>query len=252
MGFFDSIFSRESKKLVEAPPASRGLINLNGKFPFPIVSVPGSDVEAELRRLRINRGSKSVSPVVIGDFESATRLVEVWDDPFDFEQQLKLAAEINVERWFEERREEDAECYASEGQDVIHEAGTAPMATLTIGHDHSGMPRVEVYLALIPTTDATTIPLHLRFGDWNACPSPCEHVAVARYWRDKYGAEIATVASDVLEFTVADPPSDDDKAMELAWQQYVYCSDIVDQGVGSVATLAKALRHSSRWYFWWD
>jgi hypothetical protein len=77
-------------------------------------------------------------------------------------------------------------------------------------------------------------------------------MAVARYWRDRFGAEIAAVSSDVVEFTVSRPPSDDAQALELAWQQYLYCADIVDQGVGSVATLAQSLRHSTRWYFWWD
>jgi hypothetical protein len=40
--------------------------------------------------------------------------------------------------------------------------------------------------------------------------------------------------------------------MALAWEQYWYCLDIVDQGVGSVSALAATLLNSTYWYFWWD
>jgi hypothetical protein len=38
----------------------------------------------------------------------------------------------------------------------------------------------------------------------------------------------------------------------LAREQYLYCSDIVWQGVGSVSNLSKTLLNSNYWYFWWD
>lgn len=40
--------------------------------------------------------------------------------------------------------------------------------------------------------------------------------------------------------------------MRLAWEQYWYFADFVDQGVQSVANLAGALFGGSIWYFWWD
>jgi hypothetical protein len=33
---------------------------------------------------------------------------------------------------------------------------------------------------------------------------------------------------------------------------YEFCPDIVGQGVGSVAGLAKELNKSQKFYFWWD
>jgi hypothetical protein len=40
--------------------------------------------------------------------------------------------------------------------------------------------------------------------------------------------------------------------MQLAMEQYLYCADIVDQGVESVANLATLLLKQKVWYFWWD
>ncbi|OAI56837.1 hypothetical protein AYO49_03540 [Verrucomicrobiaceae bacterium SCGC AG-212-N21] len=178
--------------------------------------------------------------------------MQLWNEPFEFGKELERAHALHPEEWFEERKNEDPELYATEDQDEIHEEGTAPTTGLTVGYDFKNKPLPEVFVAFIPTEDSTTIPLHLRFGDWNDCPSPHVHTAVARYWRDRYGAEIATLTSDVIEFTVERPPRSDADALELAWQHFFYCSDIVHQGVGSVATLARSLRKSTRWYFWWD
>lgn len=38
----------------------------------------------------------------------------------------------------------------------------------------------------------------------------------------------------------------------LAARMYDFCSDIVDQGCGSVESLVKRLRSSDYPYFWWD
>ncbi len=41
------------------------------------------------------------------------------------------------------------------------------------------------------------------------------------------------------------------EALKLAREQYLYCGDIVSQGVGSIAGLAAILEVSTHWYFWW-
>jgi hypothetical protein len=260
MGFFDKLFGKKpdgerhsgdgaSKKRRAREPFMSLLPELSAKCPFPLLAVHGSEVEERLLGLRPTAAASDSVPVIVGDFEAAARM---WDEPFDFEKELALANALYPEEWFEERKNEDPELYAEGEQSEIHAHGTAPMTKLTVGLDFKNKPLPEVFVALIPTKDSTTIPLHLRFGGWNDCPSPHVHTALARYWRDRYGAEIATIAGDVMEFTVERPPRNDADALELAWQQMYYCSDIVYQGVGSVATLARALRTSTRWYFWWD
>jgi hypothetical protein len=66
------------------------------------------------------------------------------------------------------------------------------------------------------------------------------------------GAEIAGVSGDVIECIVANPPRDKEQSMNLAWEQYLYCQDIVVQGRETISNLAATLLNSPYWYFWWD
>jgi len=68
----------------------------------------------------------------------------------------------------------------------------------------------------------------------------------------EYGAQITGVSGEVIECIVSNPPRDQAAAIELAWQQYWYCDDIVEQGCESISNLAATLLNSPYWYFWWD
>ncbi|HEX3652286.1 MAG TPA: DUF4253 domain-containing protein [Rhizomicrobium sp.] len=115
-----------------------------------------------------------------------------------------------------------------------------------------GTPLPKVRIALIPTTDWTTIPAYLHWGGWNDCPPPEYHVAAFRTWRDRYGAELVGLSSDTLNLRVQRRPSTREEALSLAREQYVYCSDIVEQGTRDYSTLAATLMDSDWWFFWWD
>ena len=112
--------------------------------------------------------------------------------------------------------------------------------------------RSSVRIALIPTDDPTTIPAHLHWGNWNACPPPAHHVAALRLWRDRYGAELVGIDGDTLNLRVSRKPATREEALELARVQHIYCNDIIDQGVGSYRALATELMAHDWWYFWWD
>lgn len=116
----------------------------------------------------------------------------------------------------------------------------------------SDRPFDKVYVAVVPTEDWTTIPIHLRWGGWNDCPPPEYHVAALRSWRDRYGAELVGLSHDVMNLRVAERPGTRDEALALAREQYDYCYDIVDQGVGTLSQLSAALMADDWWYFWWD
>lgn len=182
------------------------------EFPFPVVSVSGDRVEAELIRLRQNCEETGVVPVIVGDRESAARLVELFDEPFDYDAELLAAANFSPEAWFSERREKEEGCILA--QSDIPPDGTAPMTQLTVGYNYFSGPRSEVFIATLPTDDTTAIPVLLRFGDWNACPASHVHMALARYWGERFGARIATITSDIVEFTVERPPTDDAQALD--------------------------------------
>lgn len=89
-------------------------------------------------------------------------------------------------------------------------------------------------------------------GGWNDCPDSSVLTAFAKRWHASFGAEVVSITRDVMEFTVANPPTTREAASKLAMEQYIFCPDIVEQGVGDVVTLAATLQNSSYWYFWWD
>ena len=93
-----------------------------------------------------------------------------------------------------------------------------PMTRLQAGYHYNGKPHHEVYIALLPTPDGTELPLYLKYGGWNACPESKVHTALARRWRKEYGAEIAVIASDIVEYTVTRPPATEEEALTLAWE----------------------------------
>jgi Domain of unknown function (DUF4253) len=116
----------------------------------------------------------------------------------------------------------------------------------------SGTPLSKVQLLIFPTDDWTTIPAYLNWGNWNDCPAPEYHVAALRSWRDRFGAELIGLSHDVMNIRVKRRPETREAALDLAREQYAYCSDVVEQGVGSLSALAAALMEDDWWYFWWD
>ena len=108
-------------------------------------------------------------------------------------------------------------------------------------------------LAKIPVKNPWEIFAYLPFGNWNDCPDTSELMAAAKYWFEQHGAVPAAMSHDELEFLLPAPVSQE-KAMEVAAEQYGFCPDIVDQEQDdpTVGNLADVLRQSTVWYFWWD
>jgi hypothetical protein len=128
-----------------------------------------------------------------------------------------------------------------------------PSPGLSIVYDfRTGKPLPKVYIGLAPTDDWTAIPAFLRWGGWNACPQSEYHVAALRTWRDRYGAELVGISFDTMNLRVASKPKTREEALALARDQYIYCADIVDQGVQTYSALAADLMANDWWYFWWD
>jgi hypothetical protein len=123
---------------------------------------------------------------------------------------------------------------------------------LSVAVDSYGKPLQTVYIALMPTEDWTTVPAHLRWGGWDDCPPPEYHVAALRSWRDRFGAELVGLSSNRMDLNVTRPPQTRPEALDLAREHYVYCSDIVHQGLGTLSALAARLMGNAWWAFWWD
>jgi Domain of unknown function (DUF4253) len=141
------------------------------------------------------------------------------------------------------------------GEPRIGEWPTEPMGApeLSVATETlTGAPLEKVQILILPTDDSSKIPAYLHWGHWNGCPAPEYHIAALRSWRERFGAELVGLSHDVMNVRVQSKPPTREAALELAREQYVYCSDIVDQGVQTLSALAAVLMESDWWYFWWD
>ena len=167
---------------------------------------------------------------------------------------LRAAELAELKAWIEKNRKEDDPVEAWDFEPAIGDwpeevhAQMRPSAQL----HYSGAPHDDVYLVTMEGVENAAIPALLSFGGWNANPPPEYHVAALRSWHERYGARLISLTGDVLELRVERRPQTREEALELAREQYAYCADIVDQGVGDLAGLAATLMVSDVWYFWWD
>lgn len=116
----------------------------------------------------------------------------------------------------------------------------------------SGKFHDRVHILLIPTKFGWEVPAYLRWGDWNACPPPEYHVAALRSWNRDFAADLVGMNGDTINLQAANRPTTRETATKLAREQYAYCPDIIDQGVGTISALAATLMASEWWYLWWD
>lgn len=152
------------------------------------------------------------------------RKEEAEDDDMDWEEEVLG----EIEGGYENNR---ISCYWDSDTDMTH----------------------PLILAKIPVKNPWEIFAYLPFGNWNDCPDTPELMAAAKYWFEQHGAVPAAMSHDELEFLLPAPVSQE-KAMEVAAEQYGFCPDIVDQAQDdpTVGNLADVLRQSTVWYFWWD
>ena len=231
---------------VDAEPEVAELV-----FPYPCEIVDGSAALARLAELRA-RGEGTV--VMLGDQDDAERTLESFaSEEACPEDLLAEADDIDVQAWFADRAEEYAEDECEPEAAEWPEEGVAPTDQLSAHVDVlTQKPHDRVYLATLPTSQPWQAACYLKIGGWNAVPFAPEHAALWRYWGEKYGATVASITSDVVEFTVDRPPQTREEALQLAREHYLYCSDIVDQGVESIEVLAATLLNAPVWFFWWD
>lgn len=108
-------------------------------------------------------------------------------------------------------------------------------------------------LVEVPTDKPWEVVVCIPFGGWNECPAPEDMASVCKYWYEQYGAYPAVITHDTLEFYVEKPVAKE-KAMELAKEHFLFCSDRVYQGTRNctIGEVADCLWQSDIWYFWWD
>jgi hypothetical protein len=228
------------------------------RLPFPIESVHGSQALEAFERLR---GAGRGIPVIVGNDESLHRLAERLAQVNQPENVLAIEKEAVAapfpETWHH-KRQQDLGAYDDAGdEDFAVTGGEWPEAVTPQDFSQhldllTQQPLDRVHLVILPTLDPSLIPAFLNFGGWNECPDAATHVAAARYWHEKYGAEIVAITDDIIEYRVKRRPASREEAMALAQEHYELCSDIVLQGPGTLEPLAATLMASDWWFFWWD
>ena len=220
-------------------------------FPYPLTTVHGAKAEAELKRLMIAGKHEGFSPVILGDADELARVAENMSfNETPTEQILAAAEKISPHHWL---RAKAAEFQDDEPDDEDTDTEPTGSDRLTVPfHVLTGKPHNQIFITRIPTVHSWQIPAFLKAGGWNECPEAEAQVAISRYWHQTYGAELACLSGDIAEYLVSRPPADQPSADLLAREQYLYCADIVWQGVGTLSNLSKILLNSPYWYFWWD
>jgi hypothetical protein len=219
--------------------------------PFAFVILPGTEAERtldELARLR-----PDCTPVIMGAPETAANTLsrERSISPETLQTELDR---LDLDGWHVERLDRLRQLGIEPPRGPWPANACAPSSELSsvrkpLG-SHDFFP--EVVVALVPTAEPALVALHLGYGDWNDCPPPAVHAAVARRWSAAYGATPAAFAGDVVEYRVARPIATRDQAVELALAQFAYCPDIILQGTETIEGLAAELLGARYWSFWWD
>ena len=247
MGFFNRLFGAGGGPAANNPEPDEP----KPEFPYELLRVRGADaVEQCLAWRKEWRGN--FTPIINGTAEDFRLLIEIWDEVKDSPQELvKRSQTVELQQWFEKRLGGfpvddlmDASAWNTKSGGRGDFLVVADILTRKV--------HPSVWVAKIPTGQPHEVPAYLKLGDWNACPAAQEHVAVWRYWQEKYGAEIFCVTGATIEATVARPPVEKEQCYALAREQFAYCDDIVTQGVESIDALAATLRSGKSWYFWWD
>ena len=192
------------------------------------------------------------TPMIFG-FDGYFGVWDEWQARGEYQKEVMSEKPIIPAEWFRQRIKENREFYtAEEWEKNIGAVGGGDENRIFGGlMDYDTRKSTECVIAKIPVQNPWEVFSWVPFGGWNECPTNDEIMYIAKYWYEKHGAIPAVMTHDILEFA-ARPVKDKISAMDLALEQYVFCSDIVDQGVGTIGALADTLMKSSVWYFWWD
>ncbi|MEL6360895.1 MAG: DUF4253 domain-containing protein [Pseudomonadota bacterium] len=255
---------------------------IESDFKYPVFAVAGRDALSAWEMLK-SKHANSAWPIVVGsreDFEILREGIEygasrapselVSDaSSLDFPEGFKQFKIQESERLWEEMQSDPNAKAFLEAVGIENSAyptvedlmGTWPdepidqsqITGLSIAQDwETEEPMDEALIVLIPTSDWTHVSAFLNYGGWNDCPPAEWHVAALRYWGEAYECELVGLSYDSMNIRTLKRPTTRANALELALEQYYYCGDIVEQGVGEISVLAQILKSSNWWDFWWD
>ena len=179
-------------------------------------------------------------------------LEEVMNDAEGFDQRQKLLLNdptTDAKEFLRQELEDLKESYVSDGGLEEWEENVVGLDLQFEALHDFNFNCENILLVEVPVQQPWQIFAYIPFGGWNGCPEYAEHMAVAKYWHEKYDAVVAHISSDTLEYYVPQPVSVD--TMSLAEEQMGYCPDILQNDI-NLTTLARMNQASNVWSFWWD
>ncbi|MBG85943.1 MAG: hypothetical protein CMO80_03460 [Verrucomicrobiales bacterium] len=125
------------------------------------------------------------------------------------------------------------------------------------GGDSNAMPVFPFVLIALPDKEAISTYFELRdsisgevpvmIGNFESATALHKGVAYIRY-----GARIWAMTHDTVECIVENPPTTRDEAITLTEEQFMYSSEIVHEGVGTISNLPATLINARHRHFWWE
>lgn len=262
MGIFD-IFKKKTKnenKNENKKDYAREIADIIG---CDYIEISGDYKKEQILDLYISELKKGqgegFTPVIVAAGSTLEEIIELNSEEYrTFEEYMTEILNHSFENGpdiLDERlRELEKDMAEADGYDIYGEYSgkfNPCKCFLSIGKSDLNSDETLV-LFRIPVKEPWKVFAWIPFGGWNECPDPVDMIAVCKYWYEKFGAVPAVVKSNILEMYVLSPVNDIDTAFDIAKEQYGFCNDIVDQGTGTIKSLAETLVGSNVWYFWWD
>jgi hypothetical protein len=169
---------------------------------------------------------------------------------------LEVALRINAQQWFAQQWFEqygENMAYWEDRANRDADQTSAHFAFLLHLRRFSWALSPLAPVVLVPTTAFWEVPAYISIqaNEWD--PPDAVHVALLKYWNERWKAELVSMVSGLIEMRVLQPPTTFQEAFELAKEHYLYAPDVVDQWLGgNLNTLARMLLNGHVWRFWWD
>ena len=229
-------------------------MGLGELYPFECIKVESDEKKVmELYNLMaIDGEKKGYTPIIIIEDEHGLmeENIKFAEEDFgslkNFETLcLESYRNVNIDNFFNERKRyyEDEEKFEEQDGDNLYE----PSNSVYLGENTE-----NIYIAKIPTKNPYEVMAYIPMGGFDECPENTVHMAIAKHWFEKYGAFPICIGNDTIQYKIDKPVKDENQLESLAMEQYLYCGDIIWQGVETLNNLKTSLGNSSIWYFWWD
>jgi hypothetical protein len=210
-------------------------------------SLKGKEAENMWTQLTKTMPKIGYWPVAIGGADTAAK---VRDKLKVVPVKREKVPVLGVQEWFAQRAKSDPERFKAPAGEWNDTAPTREVYEALTLKGYPG-PRPWCYFLFVPVKNQFETLEVLNFGGFGECPTAEQHAVILSYWNKKYDARLFTVTPNMIEMDVMKPPQNQEEAMKLAKEQFLYAPDTVHKGAGSVEALASGLIDGNRWTFTW-